>query len=135
MTSDNEGNAQVEILQLLKKINEAWVHNRPEELEEYFHEDMVIARPGFRGGGRGKDVCVQSYRDFISHATVREVQESNHQIDVWDDTAVASYRFEMHYQINEEEHHDSGVDLFVFARQKGTWRAVWRTIVPWPEQK
>ena len=135
MVSDSNQKDQEEIRQLLKNINEAWVQGHPERLRKYFHEDMVIARPGFRGGGRGKDVCAESYGDFINHATVRKFQESNQQIDVWADTAVASYRFEMQYQIGEEEHRDSGVDLFVFARQKGTWRAVWRTIIPLAEEK
>lgn len=132
MISDIEQNVQEEIRQLLKNINDAWVKGHPEELGEYFHEDMVIVGPGFRGGGRGKRACVESYKDFTSHATIREFKESDHAIDIWSDTAVASYQFEIDYEMNSEEHRDSGYDLFVFVRERGNWRAVWRTIIPLP---
>ncbi len=133
MASDTEQDTREGIRALLNNISDAWTKGRPEELEEYFHEDMVIASPGFKGGGRGKDDCVQSYKDFASHAKIREVRGSDHLIDVWSDTAVASYRFEIDYEINGQEHHDVGHDLFVFAREGGKWLAVWRTIIPLPE--
>lgn len=132
MTSYNGANAQKVIRQLLKKINEAWVNGRSEELEEYFHEDIVIAQAGLQPRGTGKKACVDSYKEFIRHANILGLKESDHYIGVWGDTAVASYKFEIDYEINGAEHHDSGVDLFVFARQRGNWRAVWRTILPLP---
>lgn len=132
MTSYNGANAQTEIRQLLKKINEAWVNGHPEELEEYFHEDMVIAQSGLQAQGTGKKACVDSYKEFITHASILGLKESDHHIGVWGDTAVASYKFELEYEINGAKHHDSGVDLFIFTRQRGNWRAVWRTILPLP---
>ena len=130
MTANSEDNAQEEIRQILKKINEAWVNGNPEKLQEYFHEDMVIAQLGFGRVGTGRQACVQSYKDFISRAVVLDVRESDHTVDVWGDTAVASYRFELDYEMNREKHHDEGWDVFVFNRHKGIWHAVWRTIIP-----
>lgn len=130
MASDTERNAQGEIRQLLKSMSEAWVSGHPEELEEYFHEDMVIALPGFGRRGVGKRACVESYKELTSRATIQDFRESDPLIDVWGDTAVASYRFELDYEMSGQEHHDSGQDLFVFARERGNWRAVWRTIIP-----
>ena len=54
MASDIEQNVREEIQQLLKNINAAWVKGCPEDLEEYFHEDMVIFDPGFGRRGIGK---------------------------------------------------------------------------------
>lgn len=130
MISDIDQNAREEIRKLLGNISNAWIKGRPEELEEYFHEEMVIAGPGFKGGGRGKSECIKSYKDFITHAAIQNVKESDLMIDVWGDTAVASYRFEMDYEIGGERHHDAGHDLFVFTRERGKWLAVWRTIIP-----
>ncbi len=132
MASDIKQDAHEEIRQLLRSINDAWSKGHPEELEEYFHENMVIVQIGSQGGGRGKRECVDSYKGFVSHATIREFKESNHDIVVWTNTAVASYKFEMTYEIGGETHNDSGYDLFAFSREKGKWLAVWRTILPVP---
>lgn len=87
MASDIEQNVREEIRQLLKKINGAWVECRPEELEEYFHRDMVIASPGFREWG-GKHTCIESYKEFTSNAAIREFKSSDPAIDVLGDTSV-----------------------------------------------
>ena len=73
MDSDIEQNVRKEIQQLLKNINAARVKGCPEDMEEYFHEDMVIFDPGFGRHGIGKKVCVESYKDFTSHATINEL--------------------------------------------------------------
>ena len=132
MASDIEQNVREEIQQLLKNINAAWVKGRSEDLEEYFHEDMVIFDPGFGRRGIGKKACVESYKDFTSHATIHEFTESDPAIDIWGDTAVAIYKFEINYKTNGEDHRDFGQDLFVFIRERGKWRAVWRVIIPLP---
>ncbi len=44
MVSAVERNDREELRLLLSKINEAWLKGRPEELNEYFHSDMVIKR-------------------------------------------------------------------------------------------
>jgi hypothetical protein len=135
MTFNAEQQAQEEIKQILKKINEAWVSGHPEKLQDYFHADMVVAQLGIGRVGIGRQACIQSYKDFVSRAIVREVKESDHSIDVWGDTAVASYTYEIDYEMNGKEHSDSGQDVFVFIRDKGKWLAVWRTLVPSMERK
>lgn len=135
MPARREEHTKEQIRRILKKINDAWVTGHPEALEDYFHQDMVIVRPGFGARGTGRRACVESYREFISHATIHQFKESDHHIDLWGDTAVVTYRFQLEYQMAGEEHRDSGVDLFVFTREKGRWLAVWRTILPLPDRK
>jgi len=121
-----------EIRVLLGKISAAWRQGRPDELAEYFHEDMVIRGPELQEMGRGRDVCVGSYKDFISQATVQEMKESDAEIDVWGNTAVASYAWEMHYQMGGASYQESGHDLFVFKRDGRKWLAVWRAVLVSP---
>jgi ketosteroid isomerase-like protein len=122
-----------EIRWILKNINEAWTKGRPAHLDRYFHEDMVIAQPGFGIRGEGKSACVNSYREFSGTASIRSFEESQHVVLVWGDTAVASYKFEIEYDLDGLPHRDTGYDLFVFTRQGGDWLAVWRAILPAPE--
>jgi ketosteroid isomerase-like protein len=122
-----------EIVQILKTINAAWTTGNTADLGKYFHEDMVIAQPGLGIHGEGKGACVDSYMEFAGMASIEKLEETQHVVLVWGDTAVASYKFDIEYELDGHSHQDAGYDLFVFNRTKGTWLAVWRTILPVPE--
>jgi len=49
-------------------------------------------------------------------------------VDVVGDQAIASYDYRMTYRRDGRRYRASGRDLWVFARQDGRWRAVWRTM-------
>ena len=76
---------------------------------------------------------MDSYREFAEHAKVRKFIESDFVIDIWGDVALASYNFEIDYEMRGEELSDSGRDLFLFLREGGRWRALWRTVLPQDE--
>ena len=124
-----------EIQRLLQGINNAWKDGHPENLDEYFHENMVIAQPGGETMGKGKQVCIDSYRDFQSRARIIEFKESEPNIEVWENSAVASYTFEMTYSMDGKDHQDTGVDLYFFTREGGKWLAVWRAVLPPPQTR
>jgi len=132
MANEQQVDEREEIRMLLGKISAAWRQGRLEELAEYFHDDMVIRGPELKEMGKGRDVCVGSYKDFLSQAKVQELKESDAEIDVWGTTAVASYAWEMQYEMGGESYHESGRDLFVFTRQEGEWLAVWRAVLVSP---
>ena len=123
-----------EIRLLLNKINDAWLAGPPDGipgvLNECFSADMVIRGPGFQAMGRGKEACVKSYVDFVRQAKVRSCTLSEPEIDHFGDTAIAAYSWEMTYELDGHEYHDSGHDLFVLARVEGRWLAVWRAMLP-----
>jgi len=120
------------IAQILATINDAWRQGHPEELEQVFAEDMIIEKPGFNERIEGREACAKSYGHFMDHATVLHFEAEEPAVDVWGDTALASYRFEIEYKAAGPVHRDAGRDVFVFTRREGRWRAVWRTIVPLP---
>jgi hypothetical protein len=55
--------------------------------------------------------------------------ESDAEIDVWGNTAVPSYAWEMHYEMGGANCRESGRDRFVFKRDGGKWPAVWRAVL------
>jgi hypothetical protein len=114
---------------LLKAITAAWTEGRFDDLNDHFDENIVFIAPGFEARAEGRNACVQGYRDFMTQATIDEYRESEPAIDVWGDTGVASYRWEMAWTMNGQSSRESGQDLFVFARHAGRWRAVWRTMI------
>ena len=71
---------------------------------------------------------VAGYADFCDSARVHSYRESDHQVDVYNGTAIASYAFEMVYERAGARWLAKGHDLFVLERTDGRWLAVWRTM-------
>ncbi len=130
MTSAND---REEIRLLVSRINETWLRGRPEEVKEFLHPDIVVKGPSLQEAGRGRDACVQGYKDFISQATIQEFKASEAAIEVWENTAIASYSWEMTYHMKGENYHDFGHEVFVFARIDGKWLGVWRALLLSPK--
>jgi|SRR5436190_4834569 len=127
-----EGSEEIRLL--LKRINDAWLQGRPEAivatLNDCFHDGIVIKGPSFQTLGRGKEACVQSYVDFVRQAVIKKCELSDPVIDQSGDTAIATYAWEMTYELEGREYHESGHDLFVLARVEGRWQAIWRAMFP-----
>ncbi|HEY1337841.1 MAG TPA: nuclear transport factor 2 family protein [Bryobacteraceae bacterium] len=118
-----------EILSLLTRINNAWSQGRPLELNQYFDDQMVIRGPQFQEMGRGREACVRSYVDFLNNAKVHQFSLGEVQVDLHGDTAMATYPWEMTYELQSGTYTESGYDLFVFSHASGAWRAIWRAML------
>jgi len=42
---------------------------------------------------------------------------------------VASFSWDIEYEMQKKVSRETGRDIFVFARETGTWHAVWRTML------
>ena len=122
------------ILLLLAEINQIWLTHSPEEFPALmgglFDERMVIRGPGFQTMGTGREACIGSYMDFVRQAKVSAWSLSDPEVDLFGDTAIATYKWEITYDRNGAEHHETGHDLFLFQRSENRWRAVWRAMQP-----
>ena len=119
-----------EIWRIVQEINDAWVSGRPEDLDKYFHKEIVFVAPGFAQRIEGRAACVDSFREFCAKATVRAFKPVDPAIDIFEGTALATYSFTVEYDLNNEIFNEGGRDLWVFVRDKDKWRAAWRTIIP-----
>ena len=119
-----------EVARTLTALNAAWRERRYDELATFLAEDMVFALPGFSGRLDGAAAVVASYREFMERATLTAYDESAPAVDVWGETAVASFRWEMAWLAGGVPNRATGHDIFVFRRAGvgGPWRAVWRTM-------
>jgi hypothetical protein len=124
---------QTAIRDLLSRINDAWIKQRGEAmtaaLNECFAEDVVMRGPGFAFLGKGRDLVVQSYRDFVSQAEVKSLSLDEPEIDISGETATAQYKWTMTYAIGGQEYTEHGRDVFVVARRNKKWLAVWRAML------
>jgi hypothetical protein len=118
----------------MERINRAWLDRRPADLHALLHPNLTMALPGFVGRVQGRQALVAGFEDFCTHATVKDYQESNHQVDVVGDTAVVSFDYQMVYERSGQRNRATGRDLWVFARDGSRWLAVWRTMLNIEEQ-
>jgi hypothetical protein len=119
-----------ELIHIVRQINLSWREGKPEKLEEYFHERMMIVSADLKILGDGKEQCINSYREFIGQAHILEYKESEPEIHIWGTTAIAWYNYEMNWKMNGDSYEESGKDLFVFTSESGKWMAIWRKVMP-----
>lgn len=120
------------VLEALRGITASWRSRRFEDLESYLRPDVIYIAPGFAARLDGRDACIASYRDFLDAATVHEYIESDAVVDLFGDSAVATYRYDIDYSLGGDRYRESGRDVFVFTRVEKGWRAAWRILVPEP---
>ena len=129
MPDNDHKRATDEIRQLVKSINQTWLKGRPEELKAYFHPDIQFVNQNIETMGSGRRVCIESYQDFLKQAVILKYQESDPQVQVWGNSALARYTFQIEYEMAGKMFADSGVDLFLFTNQESRWLAVWRLML------
>lgn len=131
-----ETNSQAHsILSTLQQINTAWCQGRTRELEKYFHRNMVISMPNLGQRLQGAAACVKSYEAFCAQATVESFREADHQVDIFADTAVLTYRFEIAYLMKRRRIQESGREILFFKQEAGRWLVVWRTLISEAEEQ
>ena len=118
------------IKQTVSGITAAWRQGRIDALSRFYRPDVVFVQPGFGGRVEGREACVESYRDFLTAATVHDYAEDAPRVDVFGDTAIAVTHFEIDYQLEDKRHRETGHDMLVLVREEGEWRVAWRTLLP-----
>lgn len=117
-----------QIKQTIKKINQSWLEGHPENLNHYFHDNMMIVSQEFKVMGAGKEICIKSYADFINQAVIKVYKESDPEIHTWGNTAVAFYNFEIAWEMDGKSFQEKGRDFYIFSFDNGKWLAVWRMV-------
>jgi ketosteroid isomerase-like protein len=122
------------IADLIRDINDAWLSGNVAQLNQYFHEDMVIRGPEFQELCRGKAACVKSYEEFLSQATVKDYKDAPASIDLFGSTAVATFQWEMRYELSGKEYNEPGSDTLVLTKQNDEWLVSWRLVLVNPKK-
>ena len=130
MPASSERPEVAQIRDVVTRLTTAWRGERFEEILDLLHEDVVFENPGFSGRLVGKAACADSYRQFMSAATVLEYVEHSLSIETWGATAVATTHCEMAWEMDGQAQREGGHDVLVLAHRAGRWQVVWRTLVP-----
>lgn len=117
---------QQEIWTIIQKINQSWKIGNFSDFDKYFHENIVFNSPDFRNEINGKIACVQTYQNFADNSEVLMYEENNPKIVITENTAIATYEFEMRYKQNGKIYHETGIDILVLSKAENIWKVIWR---------
>ena len=117
----------------MRRINQAWLKGRVQDLAPLVHPEIVMVFPGFTGTVQGREEFLAGFSDFCLNAAIREFREHDYQVDVAGDTAVVTFRYEMVYERAGKAYRCTGRDLWVFQKQDDTWIGVWRAMLDMEE--
>jgi ketosteroid isomerase-like protein len=118
------------ISDIAQKINDLWINNKTGELYNYLSNDVVFASPGFHKYLKGKDLCINSYKEFMAQATIRDFQIEQINVDMFNDIAIATYHFSIEYDKNGQRYSEKGYELMAFREFDNQWLLIWRTQMP-----
>ena len=122
-------NNKQEIWKLMEKINHTWLNDDPMKLKNFFHENIVILSKDFKEQGIGINACIKSYEEFRKISKVKEFNVSDSRVELFKNTAIVSYNFEIKYEIDNEFYNDKGKDMYIFTKEKERWVAIWRMLM------
>jgi ketosteroid isomerase-like protein len=118
------------IKRFLKDTNKAWSSGKPENLNHYFHDHIIIVSPDLKIMGSGKEPCIQSYIDFLSRPSDIHFHADDPDVFVFDNTAVAFYTYHISWKMEGRQSRETGKEIYVLNKQKDEWLIVMRKINP-----
>ena len=125
MAKISDDGVKQEIWQTLQSLNRSWTTGKVEELKDYFHENMVAITPVDRQRREGRQACIDGWAQFVAGTTkIHYWKELDPQIQIYGDTAVVTYYFDVSFDIGGKTIVSTGRDMFVFVKERGKWWAV-----------
>lgn len=120
--------AERAIRETLAKIDAAWRNKEFDGLEKCFHEQAVIAGPGYVEYASGRGKCAESYREFATNADVLDYSEESHNLHIWETVAVCTFQWRMTYRRDGGPKQEQGTDQLVLQQGPEGWQVAWRYI-------
>lgn len=118
--------------QTLRSLNDAWAKGKPDDLKNYFHKDMVAITATERERLEGREACFTSWNNFVKAAKIHYWKELEPKIQIYGNTAVVTYYFDMSFDMGGQTVKLGGRDMFVFVKEGEKWWAVADQFSPYP---
>ena len=115
----------------IEDSNAAWIDGRPEDVGSLFDDDVVLVAPGLADRIEGRAAVVDTYVKTARQIKTLSFEILDHAVDVFDgQTAVATYTFDVSYELDGHRMDERGQETLVFRRRPDGWRVVWRGQTP-----
>jgi len=133
MSVYSDDQVKQEVWQTLRALNDAWTKGKPDGLKKYFHKDMVAITATERERLEGREACFASWNNFVKAAKIHYWKELDPKIQIYGNTAVVTYYFDMSFDMGGQTVKLGGRDMFVFVKEGEKWWAVADQFSPYPQ--
>jgi ketosteroid isomerase-like protein len=112
---------KTEVWSFVRALNDAWTKEKGGRLREYFHPRMVAITPVDRFRRKGAAKCIEGWQGFAQATTIHSYREEDPDIEVFDDTAVVTYYYDMDVTMGPNRLKLSGRDMMIVKKEAGRW--------------
>jgi ketosteroid isomerase-like protein len=119
-----------EIESFVERLNDSWLNDKLENMDMFFHKQVVMLQPGTNKKVIGREAMIDSYREFVESSEVSDFRTKDLAIDVFEDTAVVFYTFRIKYRVETTNYDEDGSETLVLHRHNDRWLIVWRMQMP-----
>ena len=131
----NQTKIKEDVWSTIKALNRLWtVENRPDELAQYFHKEMVAISPTDRLRLEGREACVAAWKKFTQAAKIHSWKELDPKIELFKNNtlAIVTYYFDMSFEMGGQSIKMGGRDMFALVCEEGRWWVVSDQFSPYP---
>ena len=132
MSMDFDHPVKNEIWATVRAMNDAWTKGNANDLANFFHRDMVAFTPTGRNRLDSGAACVAGWKGFSDAARIHRWEEIDPVINVYGDSAVVTYYFDMSFDMGGQTINLGGRDMFFFVKEGNRWWAVADQYSPYP---
>ncbi len=122
-----------EILNFIDSMNRCCTGGDPNELREYFHQDVVAFTPMDGERLEGRDACISSWKVFSEYARTYSFEEYDVKIQVYENTAIVTGYYDMSYNLAGQTIYETGRNLYTFIKEEGKWWLIANQFSPVPK--
>ena len=129
--------SELAIWRTIQAMNHCWTCGdafQLARLKEYFHDSMVAITPTDRLRIEGKKACFEAWAAFCRIAKIMSWKEIDPKIQLYGDTAVVTYYFQMSFEMGGQKVDMGGRDMFILIKENEKWIAVADQFSPFPQQ-
>lgn len=124
--------AKQEIWSTVRAMNNAWTQGNPDDLAGFFHQNMVAITATDRNRLDGRAACIAAWKSFCEAARIHHWEEIDPVIQVYGNSAVVAYYFDMSFDVGSQTINMGGRDMFFFVKEGERWWAVADQFSPYP---
>jgi hypothetical protein len=113
-----------EVWKTVLELNDCWTKGDGSRLVDYFHPRMVAITPTTRERIFGQKACVAGWMEFAKTAKTHYLKEIDPQIELFGNTAVVTYDFDMSFDMHGQTITMSGRDMLTLVKENDKWWVV-----------
>ena len=123
---------QQEVWNTVRALNDTWTKGNPDDLVNYFHSSMIAITATDRHRRDGGEACIAGWKGFANAATIHHWKEIDPVINIYGNSAVVAYYFDMSFSMGGQTISMGGRDMFFFVKESDRWMAVADQYSPYP---